>query len=358
MTYYVGLDVSQKMTHVCVVDEAGKILHEASVKTHPFELGRYLQKRLTGEVKVGLETGCMMAWLHTGLTKMGFTVSCLDSVTLHRTLSCQRNKTDRNDARGIAEVMRMGPQWMKLVAVKSEASREVRVMLAARAKLVQQKLDLENELCGLLKPFGYVIARGNVSVATFRDRVMEALAHADDIGLRLRDAIVPLLDLQRNLAAQIAVYDQTLAKAAQDDPVCQKLMSVPGVGPVVALSFRASIDDPSRFKHSQDVGAYLGLTPKRFQSGDIDRMGRITKRGDNVCRLHLVQAATVLLTSVKKWSAIKAWGVKLAQKIGFNKAKIAVARKLATLLHAIWKNNSEFRWGKAETADVMVHGAA
>jgi transposase len=345
--YSVGLDVSQRSTSICVLDGSGAVVLEGQAKTNPFEIGRYLQKRLEGPLKLGMETGSLAAWLYHGLRKMGFDIAVMDAVHAHRALSLKRHKTDRNDAHGLAEMVRLGAEWMKIVHVKEQAAQELRVQLAARARLVKQRVDLENELCGLLKPFGFVVARGNVAPETFRDRVVDVLAEAQDIGLHLKIVLMPLLDVHRLIARHIAEADQRLEAVAHAEPVCRRLMSVPGVGPVTALSFRAAIDEPTRFKRAADVGVYLGLTPRRFQSGEQDHHGRISKRGDSVTRLHLVQAATVLLVSVKRWSTLKAWGVRLANRIGFNKAKVAVARKLATVMYRIWRDQSEFRWGKA-----------
>lgn len=345
--YSVGLDVSQRSTSICVLDEAGRTVLEGQAKTNPFEIGRYLQKRLEGPLKLGMETGSLAAWLYHGLRQMGFDVTVMDAVHAHRALSLKRHKTDRNDAHGLAEMVRLGSDWMKAVHIKEQASQELRVQLSARARLVKQRIDLENELCGLLKPFGLVVQRGSVSAETFRTRIVDALCEAQDNGFNIRPVLMPLLEVHRVLAAHIAEADARLDAVANAEPVCRRLMSVPGVGPVTALSFRAAIDDPARFKKASDVGVYLGLTPRRHQSGELDYHGRISKRGDIGSRLHLVQAATVLLVSVKRWSALKAWGVRLVNRIGFNKAKVAVARKLATILYRIWRDQSEFRWGKA-----------
>lgn len=355
--YSVGLDVSQRSTSICVLDPDGKTVMEGQAKTNPFEIGRYLQKRMEGPLKLGMETGSLASWLYHGLRKMGFDITVMDAVHAHRALSLKRQKTDRNDAHGLAEMVRLGSDWMKAVHIKEQASQELRVQLAARARLVKQKIDLENELCGLLKPFGLIVARGNVSADTFRDRVIDALCEAQDNGFHIRPLLMPLLDVHRIIAQHIAEADMRLEIAAKAEPVCQRLMTVPGVGPVTALAFRATIDDPTRFKSASDVAVYLGLTPRRYQSGEQDYHGRISKLGHSPTRLHLVQAATVLLISVKRWSALKAWGVRLVNRIGFNKAKVAVARKLATVLYRIWRDQSEFRWGKA-TMDPAASAAA
>jgi transposase len=355
--YSVGLDVSQRSTSICVLDELGQVVLEGQAKTNPFEIGRYLQKRLEGPVKLGMETGSMAAWLYHGLRKMGFDIAVMDALHAHRALSLKRHKTDRNDARGLAEMLRMGAEWMNIVHIREQASQELRVQLAARARLVKQRVDLENELCGLLKPFGLIVARGNVCAETFRNRVIEALCQAQDTGLQIKALLLPLLDVHRVLAKHIADADSRLEAVAAAEPVCRRLMTVPGIGPVTALAFRAAVDDPTRFKSAADVGVYFGLTPRRLQSGEVDRRGRISKRGDIGTRLHLVQAATVLLVSVKRWSTLKAWGVRLVNRIGFNKAKVAVARKLATVMYRIWRDQSVFRWGKA-TMEPAVSTAA
>lgn len=269
---------------------------------------------------------------------------CLEAFQAHRFISTQRNKTDKNDARGLAQLTRMGEGFLKLVTVRSQGNQEARALLMMREHLVRQKVDLENHISGILKPFGLVVARGNVSPDTFRDRVVDALCLAEDHGVKIKPIVLPPLDLYRSACMELAVLTKQVEAMANADPVCKRLMTAPGVGPVIALSFMSAVDYPERFRRGEDVGAYFGLTPRQFQSGQTDYMVGISKRGDRMVRHHLVTAATVMMTATKRWCPLKAWGVKLAKKQGFSKARVAVARKLAIILHKMWITGQDFQW--------------
>lgn len=347
MAYYIGLDVSQKSTAICVVDDSGKVVAQGSALSRPGDIAGWIRNRVAVEeiAKLGLEASTLSSWLYTGLVKAGFPVLCLEAFQAHRFLATQRNKTDKNDARGLAQLVRMGGEdFLKLVVVRSQASQEMRALLAMRQHLVEQRLSLENHISGILKPFGLIVARGSITPATFRDRVIEAICLAEDRGVQLRATILPSLNLYRSACEQLALLQKQVETLAEENPICRRFMTIPGVGPVVALSFYTAVDYPERFKKSADVGAYFGLTPKQFQSGQTDYTLGISKRGDNMVRQHLVQAATALLMHSKKWCPLKAWGVRLAQKQGFSKARVAVARKLAILMHKMWLSGQDFQW--------------
>jgi len=347
MAYYIGLDVSQKNTSICVVDSEGKVFVQGSSLTRPSDIHGWIKNRVDiAEIsKVGLEATNLSSWLYTQLTKVGLPMLCLEAFQAHRFLATQRNKTDKNDARGLAQLVRMGGEdFLKLVTVRSQTSQEARALLAMRQHLVVHKGSLENHISGVLKPFGLVIARGDVCAATFRDRVVEALCLAEDRGVHIRNTVLPSLDLYRTACEQLGMLTKQVETLAHGNPICRRLMTVPGVGPVVALSFMTAVDYPERFKSSADVGAYFGLTPRQFQSGQTDYQTGISKRGDPMVRRHLVTAATVLLTHTSKWCPLKAWGVKLAKKQGFSKARVAVARKLAILMHRMWLSGRNFQW--------------
>lgn len=347
MAYYVGLDVSQKSTAICVVDDMGKTVAEGGALSRPADIYGWLSNRVDvlEIAKVGLEAGNLSSWLYTGLTKQGLPMLCLEAFQAHRFLATQRNKTDKNDARGLAQLVRMGGEdFLKLVTVRSQASQETRALLAMRQHLVNQKVDLENHISGILKPFGLMIVRGNVCATTFRERVVEALCLAEDRGVQLRTTVMPSLDLYRSACTQLSILTKQVEMLAQNSLLCRRFMTVPGVGPIVALSFMTAVDYPERFKSSGDVGAYFGLTPRQFQSGQVDFKTGISKRGDPMVRKHLVNAATVLLMHSKKWCPLKAWGVKLAKKQGLARARVAVARKLAILMHRMWIEGKDFRW--------------
>jgi transposase len=343
---YVGLDVSQKQTWICVVDNKGKTVVEGCSLTRASDVHGWLGNRVDrGEIeKIGLEAGNMSSWLYSGLSKLGLPVVCLDTFQAHRFLSTQSNKTDKDDARGLAQLTRMGEGFLKLVTVRSQGNQEIRALLGMREHLVKQKNDLENHISGILKPFGLVVARGNVAPETFRERVIVALRIADSHGVRIGAMVVPPLDLYRSACNQLSILNKQVETAAADNPICRRFMTAPGVGPVTALSFYSAVDFPERFRKGEDVGAYFGLTPRQFQSGQTDYMTGISKRGDHMVRRHLVTAATVMLTNTKKWCSLKAWGVKLAKRHGFAKARVAVARKLAITLHRMWINGQDFQW--------------
>jgi transposase len=351
MAYYIGLDVSQKQTSLCVVDAKGLIVAEGKALTEPEALaGWLLAKKIDFSriVKVGLEAGAMSNWLCTELAKRGLPILCIEAWQAHQFLKTQLNKTDKNDARGLAQMVRMGETFIKTVSIRSQDGQALRTLLTLRQQLVQQKLGLENNITGVFKPFGIVTLRGNACATTFRERVSTTVQKAEDRGIHVGNYALPSLAVYDSLCKELARLTKQVEAAAKNDPVCRRLMTAPGVGPVVALSFMTAIDDPKRFCGSEDIGAYLGLTPRQYQSGETDIRGPSSRRGNAMTRQHLVQAATVLLTG-KKWSPLKAWGMKLARKRGFFKARIAVARKLSIVLHRMWINEKDFRWTSLET---------
>jgi len=257
-------------------------------------------------------------------------------------LSAQINKSDRNDARGIAQMMRVG--LYRPVHVKTMASQKRRMLLTSRQLLQAKALDIENELRGTLRNFGLKV--GMVGTVKFEARIRELVADHPDLA-----AIVePLLIVRRVLREQLGVLHRQLLEIVRHDEVCRRLMTTPGVGPVVALAFRATVDVPSRFTSSKAVGAAFGLTPHRQQSGEIDRMGGISKCGDAMMRKMLFEAALVLMTHSRKWSWLKAWGMKIARHRGMKRAIVAVARRLAVIMHRMWVDGTEFRWTRKEAA--------
>jgi transposase len=361
MKYYVGLDVSQRQTAVCIVDEQGKKIAESKVLTLPTDIHGWLATKvpnLSAIVRVGLESGAMSNWLYTDLTKLGLPMICLETFQAHQFLKSNRNKTDKNDARGLAQLVRMGGDFIRPVTVRAQQSREERTLLTLRQNLVKQKIALENAITGSLKQFGFVVPRGGVGRKTFRRRIEEALTKADERGFNLRPAITPSLDIHGTVHQQIAKLTRQIRTTAASNPVCQRLMTAPGVGPIVALSFVTAIDVPERFSKSDDIGAYFGLTPRQYQSGETDVRGDISRLGNSMTRSHLVQAATVLLATGNKWSTLRGWGRKIAKRRGFNKARIAVARKLAIVLHRMWINQQDFRWSNKDTTEQESAGAA
>lgn len=358
---WVGLDVGLKSTSVCVIDGESKVIHQCSMKSEPVEIGRYLRKNFTSNVAlIGLESGGTSGYLATHLRRQGFQVVVLDALQVHRVLSIKRNKTDTNDARGIAEITRTGREYLTEVYVKSAACFEIRAQLIMRQRLVQQRIANEAMVRGLLRVYGGRVEAGAKVPATFRERVIEQLLQIqdnDDINLRPR--ILPILDLCARLHEDAERMEAELEMLARQNPVCRRFMEIPGVGAITALSFFTAIEQPERFRRADDVAAYLGLTPRIYQSGESLFRGSISKMGNRLTRTHLVNAATVMMAATKTFSSLKDWGVRLSKKIGFHKARIAVARKLAIIMFGLWRDGTHFQF-KADTAVAhreMMHAA-
>lgn len=346
MEYYIGLDVSQRQTAICIVNGDGARVVEGKAFTDPAAIHAWVTKRVDLALirKVGLEAGAMSAWLYTELSNLDFPMLCLEAFQAAEFLKAQRNKTDRNDARGLAQMVRMGGDFIKPVIIRSQSSQEARALLTMRQFLVGQKTSLENNIVGTLKPFGLIVPRGKLSAQTFRSRVLAVLDRADERSIRVRHAVMPSLDLYDSLRQQLALLTKDVEAIAKGNPVCRRLMTAPGVGPIVAVSFFTAVDNPKRFADPGDIGAYFGLTPRQYQSGETDIRGNTSRRGDVMTRSHLVQAATVLLISANNWCALKVWGMKLAKRHGFSKARVAVARKLAIILCKMWLREQDFCW--------------
>ena len=344
MEHYVGLDVSLKETHICVVDGAGAVVARQRSLTDPEAIAQALSRQAVPASTVVLETGGQSHWLCSGLVARDVPAVIVDARRAKAFLSSCLNKTDANDASGLAQLARTG--LYRRVAVKRDETRVVRTLLLAREQLVKQRRDLENQVRGFLRGFGLRVS--SVTPNHFEARVMALVAERVP---ELEAAVAPLLAARRGLLAEIKVLQGRIKARAADDAVCRRLMTAPGVGPMTALAFMTAIDDPARFRRSADVGAYLGLTPRRRQSGEMDRSGRISKWGDALARHMLYEAANVLLARVRRSSPLKAWAVRLSRRIGAKKARVALARKLAVILHRMWCDGTTFRWDDADGID-------
>jgi transposase len=340
--HFAGLDVSLDETTVCVVDEEGRIAKEARVPSEPEALVTFFQGLGLAVERIGLEACSLAAWLHEGLAAAGLPVVCIETRRAHAAMGAMPNKTDRNDARGLAQIVRTG--WYRAVHVKSPACRSWRALLAARRLVLNKLRDVENGLRALLREAGLKL--GTPARKEFAARVRE-LVGADPV---LSASAEPLLAIVAAMVGELARLTRRVLEIARAEPVCRRLMGVPGVGPLTALAFRATIDRPDRFRRSRDVGAHLGLTPKRYQSGETDIQGGISRCGDELARTALHEAAHSLLVRSRKWSALRAWGVQVAKRRGMARARVAVARKRACVLHRMWADGSEFRWGKQDAA--------
>ena len=338
MAYYAGLDVSLEQTSVCVIDEAGAVVLERRVATEPGAIAAALNALPQAPARVLLETGGLTPWLWHELSGRGLVVHCIDARRAKAQLALRPNKTDRNDARGLAEIARMG--WYANIRVKSLDHHALRARLAARAELVATARDLGNQLRGFLRGFGLVLGKGK---GRFEPRVLALVASCP----ALQPVADALLAARRAVLAEVERLDRVLLREARQNVTCRRLMTVPGVGPITALAYQSTIEEPWRFGRARDVGAYLGLVPRRHQSGEVDRSGRISKQGDALLRGYLYEAATVLISRLQRPCALQAWARALAARIGTKKARVALARKLAVLLHHLWSREEDFRWAPA-----------
>jgi transposase len=342
MEHSVGIDVSLELSSLCVLDAAGKVVREAKVASEPEALVAFLRGLGLAIARVGLEAGPLSQWLHDGLREAGYDVVLLETRHVKAALSAMAVKTDRRDARGIAQLLRMG--WYRPVHRKSVPSQEVRALLSARKQLQVKAMDLEQTLRGLLRGFGLKV--GDISRGKLPARVRElAAGHA-----MLERIVEPMLTACEAIWCEFNKLHREVLVIVKEDQVCRRLMTVPGVGAVVSLTYRAAVDDPDRFKKSKSVGAFFGLTPKRYQSGETDVSGHITRVGDAAVRTALHDAANVMLSRVTRFSTLKRWAMEVAKRRGMRRAKVALARKLATVLHRIWADGTEFVWGKDPAA--------
>ncbi len=341
MTHSVGIDVSLETSSICIVDQNGRVVRELTAETEPEALAVALLDTGLTFARVGLEAGPLSQWLHAGLTRAGLPVVLIETRRLRAATKTMLVKTDRNDARAIAQVVRTG--WFRAVHVKSALSQELRALLTARKLLVAKLRDLDSGIRGLLRGFGLKV--GRVGERSFPTRIGELVE-----SLSLKAVVMPLLQARSALISQRDHLHGLVMAAARQDAVCRRLMTVPGVGPVTALTFCSAVDDPLRFSRSRAVGAHFGLTPRRYQSGETDRTGHISKQGDALARQALYEAANVLLTRTNRWSALKAWGLSVAKRAGMRRAKVAVARKLAAVLHAMWREGTKFCWSREAVA--------
>jgi len=335
MNTYVGLDVAQKKTAVCIVDDEGRTVCHGAIETRPEEIKNFLEAKGCGHAKIGMETGPLSVWLYHSLRQFNLDIDCIHARHVHAALTVQLNKTDQNDARGIANLVRSG--WYQPTYVKSLECHNERLMISARERLVRVRVSINNQIRGLLKTFGVVLSPGRNEV--FRREVLAADPSVEAV----KSVILMLLETWRHVSRQIKECSKMLERRAVQDPVCKVLMSIPGVGVLTALSFKTAIGDPSRFRRISDVGAYLGLTPRKYQSGDVDRNGAISKQGNRHTRSLLYEAASCLLSRYGTETGLARWASMLRQKKGYKKAVVALARKLSTIMLSMWKSGALYK---------------
>jgi transposase len=335
MNHYAGIDVSLEASSVCVIDANGKIVREGKVASEPEALIAWLGSLGVSLTRIGLEAGPLSQWLYAGMRQAGLAVELLETRHVRNAFKIMPVKTDRKDARGIAELMRLG--WFRPVHCKSMEAQETRALLTARKLVQKELLEVESSLRGLLRGFGLKV--GKTTPVRFEGRIKELVAGHPSLEVIAHS----LLAVRAALRREFNGFEKRLRAMARGDTRARLLMSTPGVGAIVALTYGCAIDDPSRFKSSKIVGAHFGLTPTKYQSGETDRTGRISKIGDSSVRAVLYEAAHVILTKpVKGCTALKSWAMRIAKRAGMNKAKVALARKLAVIMHRMLADGTTF----------------
>jgi transposase len=310
-------------------------MHEAKTASTPEAIAASLAKAPTCR-RVVFETGRMAPTLYHGLVAVGLPVVCIESRHAYQALkSLATHKTDRNDARGLAHLARTG--FFKPVHVKSLPAHAMRSLIIARKKLVGQRVMLENQIRGLAVVFGVRLPRG-LSPAFIKQALRASAGIAG-----LSAAVRGLIAARAAVLSAVAAIDADLKRLAKASEACRRLMTIPGVGHLTALAFTAAVDDPDRFRRSRDIGAYLGLVPRRYQSGEVDYTGSISKCGDRRVRTLLYEAANVMLTRYKGPLKLKEWALAIAARSTMRKARIALARRLAIIMHAMLQKGTEFK---------------
>jgi transposase len=342
---WIGLDTGNVTTSLCATNHEGVVLLQCEVPTKAAAIHAVLQS-FNGcpPLRVAAESCSTSTEIVKGLRKLGYEVSVYDCFQVHRFLSIRRNKTDTNDARGIAEVGRLGGTYLTEVHVKNDECFAIRAKLTTRKSIVKQRVASENVIRGMLRVYGAKIRGRVASASLFRRHVERQIEEIkSNSGVDLTSQMEPLLDMCSKLRAECDRLEAEIAAFANQDEHCRRFQEIPGVSAVVAVSFHTAIGDPSRFRRSTDVPAYLGLTPKVSDSGATSRQRAISKRGSVLTRTHLVNAASVIMHISKADTALKRWGVDRAGVIGVRKARVAVARKLSIILFSMWKNGETYK---------------
>lgn len=346
MTYYAGLDVSLKEVSICVVDDDGEVVAQGTAPADPEGVAGWFKNRSLTPKRIIHESGQLSIWLQRGMVQLGLPAICIDARKAHKSLSARLNKSDSADAEGLAQLARMN--WFTPVHIRSEESDRLRALVGGRERMIRLRKDLEGHIRGVLKAFG--IRMTGIGQAQQRQAFRDQLAAAGETDPVLRTIADGFIAAHITLCKATADFDAALRAKSKSNPITRRLMTIPGVGPIVSLSFAALVDDPNRFSKTSDVGAFLGLTPRRHQSGEMDWSGRVSKCGDAAMRGLLFEAASCVIRQVKRFSALKSWAVRLAGRRGFRKAAVATARKIAVLMLTLWKSGTDYQWTQEATA--------
>jgi transposase len=351
MKYYAGLDVSMKTTSICIVNQEKKIVFESEVPTDPNTIFSAIRGTGLDIENSAVESGSISHWLVQELSRKKMPIICVDARKMSRVLSININKNDKNDARLIAEALRCG--FYSEVQQKPQEDVEMKILMGSRRSLIETHTKLKNTIRGHLKAFG--IRLGTASNHKFEGLVQQALKDKPEV---VKMGIKGLVETLKNINGQIALLDKKIEELAMEDEDVKLLTTIPGVGIVIAYTFKAHLGDPSRFKTSRAVGAYFGMTPTQYSSGEVQKQGRVSKCGAPEVRSLLNEAAFAMLYASKSWSRIKVWGLKIKKKKGHKKAMMAVGRKLCVLMHRMLITRKPFEYGSPKENEKKIQAVS
>jgi transposase len=347
---WVGIDLGRYRSSLCILDGQGQVLLQDSCETDVEQMEALIAPFSRDAIqRVALEAGAI-SHIARKLLARGYPVSVFETRKASKFLTLRRSKSDTGDARGLADLARLGLHTVSQVHLSSPECQRLRSRLKLRGRLVRLRVSMEGAVHARLAFEGCRVRRKQGS-ARLRDKVGQLLtdldpAHRQDLELQLE----PFIDLSERARAHLAKIDNELASYARKHPVCSHLMQIFGVGPICATAFFSAVEDPARFARVSDVGAYLGLVPRRRQTGESARMLGITKTGSKLARMHLVNSATVLMNRGPD-CALKSWSLELRQRCGRQRARVALARKLAVVLLSMWKSGAPFEQHRSRSAD-------
>jgi transposase len=350
MTSYAGMDVSDKSVAINVCDREGVLIWRGECAAYPDVIASTLEQHAPDLERIVMETGPLATWLYHELAALDVPIICICARQAKKALSAANHKSDPNDAQGLADLCRN--RYYKEVRVKQDITHVARVDLKVLGLLNTQYVAVRNSLRGMLKQFGL-----RLGVVNTPNKLEERLEHLFRQRPDVKPMMEPLLAMARALAAELKKLHARLDATAAANPVTARMMTVPGVGPVTSLVFMTSVEDPTRFKRGREAPAFAGLVPRRIQSGNVDILGSITKTGDRMLRSALYEAAHILISRVKKPCALQTWGRGIAERRGGKRARVAVARKLAILLHRMWRDETDFRWDDNDAGNAKENGA-
>ncbi|MBX9662132.1 MAG: IS110 family transposase [Novosphingobium sp.] len=338
---WVGLDCGYLHTAACAIDKDGVIIAQEKCETTTDSVTAFLEMFPRQSIRLIVVEAGVATHMVRDLIAADFPIKLYEVYKAQRFLAVRRQKTDTNDAIGLAELGRVGRSIGTTVHLKSLECQNMRTRLAARQSLVRNRIRMQAMVITIVRMHGGKLKRRSAKGALSQDVEAQLDVLRRD-GVDVDADVRPLVEIAEAMDQQVRLIDKRFAELARTHPVCRRLMTVPGVGPKTALTFYSAIDDVTRFKDARSVGPYFGLTPSVYQSGVKSRQGGISKMGCVATRTHLVSAATVLLVAVKKPSALKAWGDELRARIGISKARVALARKLAIVLIKVWQSETDF----------------